>query len=225
MAMAAEASNTSADTTSTPVDGMSSFLTPQRIKILGGGLGLILLVAAGIWFSATAKRNKETFAASALDEARQAAAQNNMGVAVEGFTRVAKTYAGSPSAYEATLGIAQARLVSDQNELAIATLTDFLKTNPPAQYASPANGLMGTAYENTGKFAEAEAAYKKAADLAELDYLKATNLLDAARAANLAKKPAEAKEIYNTIITKYPKTGSKTEAQVRLSEMEASKAS
>lgn len=217
MAMAAEAPHADSVDAS-PVAGWA-FLTPQRIRIGSIVGGVVLLAGLAAWFTITAGRRKETFAASALDQAREAAAQGNMGVAVEGFTRVAKTYAGSAASYEATLGIAQARLVSDQNELAIATLGDFLKTNPPAEYASPANGLLGTAYENTGKFPEADAAYRKAADLAALDYLKATDLLDAARAARLAGKPDEAKEIYNTIITKYGKTGSKTEAQVRLAEM------
>ena len=197
------------------------FLTPQRIRLLGIGGAVLLVVALAIWFTITAGRRKESFAAAALEQARDAAAQNNFGVAVQGFTRVATTYSGTAAAYEATLGIAQTRLVADQNELAISTLTDFLRTNPPAIYASPANGLLGTAYENTGKFAEAEAAYRKAASMATEDYLKASSLLDAGRAAQLAKKPDEAKAIYNEIITKYGKTGAVTEAQVRLSELTA----
>ena len=52
-----------------------------------------------------------------------------------------------------------------------------------------------------------------------MDYLKASSLLDAGRAAQLAKKPDEAKAIYNEIITKYGKTGAMTEAQVRLAEL------
>ena len=122
----------------------------------------LVLIAAAAWFMVTANQRKEQYAARALDEARNAAEQGNIGVAVQGFTRVATSYKGTSAAYEAALGIAQARLVSGQNELAIASLTDFLKTNPPAFYAAPANGLLGTAYENTTRWAEAEAAYRKA---------------------------------------------------------------
>lgn len=197
------------------------FLTPQRIRILGIGGAVLLVVALAVWFMITAGRRKEAYAATALEQARDAAASNNIGVAVQGFNKVVSGYNGTPAAYEATLGIAQARLVSQQNELAATGLNDFLKSNPPAEYASSANALLGTAYENLGKYAEAQAAYRKSADLAGADYLKASALLDAGRAARLAKKPEDAKSLYNEIITKYPKTGSYTEAQVRLAELEA----
>jgi TolA-binding protein len=197
------------------------FFTPQRIRLLGIAGAVVLVVGLAVWFTITAGRRKESFAAAALEQARDAAAQNNFGVAVAGFTKVASTYSGTAAAYEATLGIAQTRLVADQNELAISTLTDFLRTNPPPLYAAPANSLLGTAYENTGKFAEAVAAYRKASSLATVDYLKASSLLDAGRAALLAKKPDEAKAIYNEIITKFGKTGAMTEAQVRLAELTA----
>ena len=82
------------------------------------------------------------------------------------------------------------------------SLQDFIKTNPPANYASPANGLLGTAYENTGKFLEAAAAYRKAADLATLDYLKASALLDQGRALRLGGKKDEAIAVYQEVLTK-----------------------
>jgi tetratricopeptide (TPR) repeat protein len=197
------------------------FFTPQRIRILGIAGAAVLLVGLVVWFTITAGQRKQAFAAQALEQARDAAAQQNWGVAVQGFTRVASTYSGTPAAYEANLGLAQAKLVAGQNELAISTLQAFLKTNPPPVYASPADNLLGTAYENTGKFTEAEAAYRKAADLATVNYLKASSLLDAGRAARLANKADEAKAIYKEILTKYAKTAAFTEAQVRLAELTA----
>ena len=195
------------------------FLTPQRIRILGIAGAVVLVAALVVWFVITAGRRKETYANTALEQARDAAAQNNFGVAVQGFTKVVATFSGTPAAYEATLGIAQTHLVAGQNELAVTSLSDFLKTNPPPEYAASANALLGTAYENLSKFAEAQAAYRKSSDLATMDYLKAGALLDAARAARLGKKLDDAKAIYNEIITKYTKTGSMMEAQVRLAEI------
>ena len=195
------------------------FLTPQRIRALGIAGAAFLVVALVVWFVITAGRRKEAYAAQALEQARDAAAQANFGVAVQGFTRVVSTFGGTPAAFEANLGIAQTHLVAGQNELAVNSLTAFLKTNPPPEYAASGNALLGTAYENLDKFAEAEAAYRKSADMATMDHLKAGALLDAGRAARLAKKPDEAKAIYNEIIAKYPKTGAITEAQVRLAEM------
>lgn len=219
--MATTGESSTVPATASPDADEQPFLTPQRIRLLGIGGAVLLVVALAVWFTITAGRRKESYAAAALEQARDAAAQGNFGVAVQGYTRVTTAYSGTAAAYEATLGIAQTRLVADQNELAISTLTDFLRTNPPPLYAAPANNLLGTAYENTGKFAEAEAAYRKASTLAGVDYLKASSLLDAGRAAQLAKKIEEAKSIYNEIITKYAKTGAVTEAQVRLAELTA----
>lgn len=187
--------------------------------MLGIGAVAILIVALGVWFAITAGKRKEAFAAQALENARIIAEQGNLPEAVAEFQKVATTYSGTSAAYSASIGVAQARLISGQTELAIASLLDFLKQNPPALYAAPANGLLGTGYENTGKFAEAAAAYRKAAELGTSDYLKASSLLDAGRAFRLAKNRDEALKCYREILAKYAETAAKTEAEVRLSEL------
>ncbi len=197
------------------------FFTPQRIRMFGIAGAVVLVVALIVWFMITAARRKETYGAAALEQAEAAAAQGQTGVAVQGYTRVTTMYAGTAAAYEASLGIAKARLVDGQNQLAVTTLTTFLRSNPPAQYASAANGLLGAADENLAHFADAEAAYRKAADLANADYVRGAELLNAARAARLAGKTDDAKALYQEIIQKYPKSGVLSEAQVRLAEMTA----
>ena len=210
---------TTGPTATAPAAAEQPWLTPQRIRILGIAGAVVLVAGLIIWFMITAGHRKEAYAANALEQARGAAEQGNPGAAVQQLTEVATRYAGTSAAYEAHVEIAKARLILGQNELALATLTDFLKTNPPPIYAAAANSLMGTAYENTAKYPEAEAAYKKASSLASMDYLKANDLLDAARAARLAGKPDDAKALYNEIITTYAKTGAVTEAKVRLAEL------
>lgn len=195
------------------------FLTPQRIRIFGIVAAIVAVAALAAWFVITAGNRKEAFAASALDDARNAAEQGNLPLAAQKFEQVSTTYAGTAAAHEASLGLVQVRLVGGQDELAIATLDDLLKANPPAAYAAPANALLGTAYENTGKFVEAAAAYRKGADQAITGYLKATYLLDAARASRLAGKADEAKTIYRDIIARFGETAARTEAEVRLAEM------
>ncbi len=216
---------TSANTPPTPPDAAPAVhvsipvLTPQRIRVLGIVGVAVLIVALGVWFAITAGKRKEAFAAQALENARITAEQGNLPEAVAEFQKVATTYAGTSAAYSASIGVAQARLISGQTELAIASLLDFLKQNPPALYAAPANGLLGIGYENTGKFAEAAAAYRKAAELGTSDYLKASSLLDAGRAFRLAKNRDEALKCYREILSKYAETAAKTEAEVRLSEL------
>ncbi|HEX3928390.1 MAG TPA: tetratricopeptide repeat protein [Gemmatimonadales bacterium] len=218
MATTAKLSTPAAAATAVPTDETSWF-TPQRLRVMGIAAGAVALVALITWFIIAAGQRKQTYAAAALEDARQVAQQSNFGLAVQRYSAIIANYGGTSSAYEANLGIAQVRLVADQDQLAVTTLTDFLKTNPPALYAAPANGLLGTAYENLGRFPDAEAAYRKEADLAIADYLKATSLLDAGRAARLAKKNDEAIAIYQEILTKYGTTAAHTEAEIRLSEL------
>lgn len=219
MAATAESQVTSAASSPVTADEAAPFLTPQRIRLFSYVGVAVLVVVAAAWFISTASKRKQVYAARALDEARNAAEQGNMAVAVQGFTKVTTSYGGTPAAYEAALGIAQARLVSGQNELAIASLTSFLKENPPATYAAPANGLLGTAYENTSHWVEAGAAYQKAAEEYDVDYLKASALLDAGRAARLGGKRDEAIAIYRQILDKFGKTAAQTEAQIRMAEL------
>ena len=208
-------------TTSAASGGSTPYFTPQRIRQFGIAGAVLLVVALVTWFAITAGKRKEAFAARELELGRSQAEQGNLAAAVEQFNKVATSYSGTSAAFDATLGIAQARLVNGQNELAIVGLQDFLKTNPPATFASPANGLLGTAFENTAKFAEAAAAYRKAADLAPVDYLKATALLDQGRALRLAGKKDEAAAVYRELVTKFAATSVKTEAQIRLAELTA----
>ncbi len=217
------ATNVESNPTTAPADGGSTpYFTPQRIRQFGIAGAVVLVVALVVWFAVTAGRRKEAFAARELEIGRSQAEQGDLAGAVAQFNKVATTYSGTSAAFDATLGIAQARLVNGQNELAIVGLQDFLKTNPSADYASPANGLLATAYENTGKFAEAAAAYRKAADLAPLDYLKATALLDQGRALRLAGKKDEAAAVYKELLSKFSETSAKTEAEIRLAELTAS---
>lgn len=207
--------------TATPEIDRPSFLTPMRIRLLAIIGGALLLIGLVTWFLVTASHRKEAFAARALEAARGTAESGDLGAAVQQFEQVATTYAGTDAGYDAILGTAQARLIAGQAELAISSLEEFLRGNPPARYGSPANGLMGTALENTAKFAEAQAAYRRASDLATVPYLKAELLLDAGRAARLAGDTAGARAIYQEIVDRYGETVSRSEAEVRLVELTA----
>jgi tetratricopeptide (TPR) repeat protein len=167
----------------------------------------------------TAASRKEAFAAEALEQARSVAESGNVGEAVQQFQQIATTYSGTAAGYDAVLGMAQSRLIAGQAELAVGTLEEFLAGGPPAAYVSPGNGLLGTAYENTKRYAEAEAAYRKASEAATIDYLKATLLLDAGRAALLAGRRDEAIATYQEVVDRFGETAARSEAEVRLSEL------
>ncbi len=206
-------------TAATPSEEGTPFLTPQRIKIGGYLLAAIAVVALAVWFMMTAAARKEAFAADALEQARGVAESGNVGEAVQQFQQIATTYSGTAAGYDAVLGMAQSRLIAGQAELAVSTLEDFLSQGPPSEFLVPGNGLLGTAYENTKRYPEAKEAYRKASDAATVDFLKATLLLDAGRAALLAGSRDEAIAIYQEVVDRFGETAARSEAEVRLGEL------
>jgi outer membrane protein assembly factor BamD (BamD/ComL family) len=181
----------------------------------------VALAVAGLiaWFLISSSRRKEEFAARSLNQARIAAEAGNLPLASSELQKLIQTYKGTDAAREAVITLNQVRMVNGQSELAAVGLRDFLATKPAPKYAAPANGLLGEAYENAGKFADAGDAFTSASKAADLDYLKARYLIDAGRAYREGGKTPQAIAAYREIIQKYPKTSGFVEAQVRLAEL------
>lgn len=188
----------------------------NRYLTLGGGVVAIALIA---WFVVLSGNRKEAFAARALDQARNAAESGNFAQAASDLQGVITTYAGTQAAEEAVIVLNQVRLVNGQHELAVVGLQDFLKSGPSPAFRAPANGLLGRALENAKRPAEAAQAYLEASRAADVDYLKAAYLLDVARNQAAAGQRDEAIETYRDILKTYGKTNTRTEAEIRLSEL------
>jgi TolA-binding protein len=180
-------------------------------------------VALVVWFVVASNRRKEEFAARSLSQARSTAEAGNLPLASSELQKIIDTYKGTDAANEAAITLNQVRLVNGQGELAAVGLRDFLAKSPPEKYRAPANGLLGASLENAGKWADAGDAFTKASDEADVEYLKARYLIDAGRAYTEAGKKDAAIAAYRTIIQKYPKSSSLTEAQVRLAELTGGK--
>jgi outer membrane protein assembly factor BamD (BamD/ComL family) len=192
---------------------------PARRNLVIAGVSALVILGAGAWFWKSSADRKEAFASRAVQQARAAAEQGNLPLAASELQKITQTYAGTRSAVEAMLVLNQVRMVNGQAELAVVGLKEFIAKNPPVEYLVPANGLLGVALENTKKPLEAAAAYEKAAAGAQVDYLKADYLLQAARAYKDGGKPDEAIKAYQKIIKDYAKTPALNEAEVRLAEL------
>ena len=191
----------------------------DRNRQLAAIAGALVLAALIGWFTVTSGRRKQEFAARSLNQARAAAEAGNLPLASSELQKLIQTYQGTDAAREAVITLNQVRMVNGQSELAAVGLRDFLATKPAARYAAPASGLLGAALENSGKWADAGDAFTNASRAADVDYLRARYLVDAARAYREGGKTQQALAAYREIIQKYPKTSSFTEAQVRLAEM------
>lgn len=191
----------------------------DRVRLAMVAAVAVVLAALVAWFVISSGRRKEEFAQRTLNDARAAAEAGNLPLASSELQKLIQTYGGTKAATEAVITLNQVRVVNGQGELAIVGLRDFLAGNPEPGYRAAAYGLLGAALENAGKFAEAGDAYRSASEAAQLEYLKARHLIDAGRAYRAAGKPTEAVAAYRTVIEKYSKSSSLTEAQVRLAEL------
>lgn len=181
--------------------------------------GLAIVVIAGLlWWNHISTRQSEERAGTALNEARLAFETKNYPLASSELSRVAENYSGTRAAQEATILLAQIRLLQGQNQQAIDQLTTFAPKAGSA-YRAQAYALLGAAYDNLAHPSEAAAAYEQAAAAAEMDFLKAQFLSDAGRAWVSAGDSAKALAAYQTIVTKYDSLGAATEAKVRLGEL------
>ncbi|MEO8634829.1 MAG: hypothetical protein ABI587_06090 [Gemmatimonadales bacterium] len=202
-----------------PRSGSSWLAKPtNRYLAIGGAILGVALIAGFVVLSGS---RKEAFAGRALDQARNAAESGNLALAASELQKVSTTYSGTKAAQEAVITLNQVRLVNGQHELAAVGLQDFLKGSTSAEFRSPAYGLLGRALENARRSADAAEAYVKASETADVDYLRADYLLDAARAWLSAGERAKAISSYERVTKDFAKTPANTEAELRLAELTA----
>ncbi|MDF3052186.1 MAG: Tetratricopeptide repeat-like domain [Geminicoccaceae bacterium] len=191
----------------------------NRQRHLIAGVAILAVLALVAWFVIASGKRKEEFAARSLNQARVAAEAGNLPLASSELQKLISAYQGTDAANEAVITLNQVRMINGQNELAVVGLREFLDRKPPEQYRTPASGLLAAALENSKRWVEAGNAYIQAANGAEVEYLKAKYLVDAGRAFREGGKTEDAVRAYRTVLEKYPKSASVTEAQVRLAEI------
>jgi outer membrane protein assembly factor BamD (BamD/ComL family) len=191
----------------------------DRRRQLAVVVALIAAAAVISWFLLASGKRKEQFAARSLNQARAAAEAGNLPLASSELQRLITTYKGTDAASEAVITLNQVRMINGQSELAAVGLREYLATKPAQKYLPPAYGLLGAALENSKRWADAAVAYSQAANAADVEYLKTSYLVDAARSYREAGRTKEAERVYRTILEKYPKSPYFTEAQVRLAEL------
>jgi TolA-binding protein len=202
-------------------EGNSDFL--ERLKahrkvLTGAGIAVALIILVA-WFTVESGRRREMAATGLLEGAWALQDQGELPQASAEFQRVIDGFSGTDAAMQAVLALNQVRLNSDQAQIAADALTQFIATSPPAAFASAAHRLLGVAQENLGAPAEAAAAYERAATLATSNPLKATALLDAARAFRSSGNTDEAVRVLRIILAEHAGSAVEGEARVRLAEV------
>jgi len=191
----------------------------NRQRYIAAGLVILALSALAVWFVVASGRRKEEFAARSLNQARVAAEAGNLPLASSELQKLIAAYKGTDAASEAVITLNQVRMINGQSELAAVGLREFLNGKPSEQYRTPASGLLAAALENSKRWVEAGNTYTEASNAAEVEYLKAKYLVDAGRAFRHGGRAEEAARAYRTLLEKYPKSSSVSEAKVRLAEL------
>ena len=182
-------------------------------------IGAALVVAVGLflWTLSTGRKTEE-IASRELQGARFAFENQNFPLAASELARITENYSGTNAAEEGKLLLGNVRMLQGQSQQAIEVLRDFAPKAGRA-FRAQAYGLLGAAYENTGRFREAAEAYENGSAAGRLDFQKAQMLSDAGRAWTSAADTAKAIAAYKRIIKDFPKEGMVTEAKVRLGEL------
>jgi len=203
-----------------PGERAVQWVQQRQRPLIAGMVGLIVLVG-GAWFLRSAQIRREAFAERELATARFAAESGNLQLAATDLSRVSSTYGKTKAGQEAAILLARVRLQQDEDELAVGELRTFLDGGPDNAFVAPAEGLLGSAYEELGRFAEAADAYERAANAwSRYGLLSERYLLDAGRAASLAGDSAKAATAYQRIIDEADEDSpSLVEAQLRLAEV------
>lgn len=191
----------------------------SNARTIGYAAAAILAVVL-IWvlYSASAKR-KESFAAQRLTQARGAAESGNLPLAASDLTQVIEQFGGTRAASEAAILLAQVRLIQGQVDLAVNSLQEFVRGRHANWVKASAYGLLGGGLETQGRNREAGEAYRRAAELARLDFQKAGYMLDASRALAASGDSAGAREVLVSLLRQYGELEQAAEARVRLAEL------
>lgn len=182
-----------------------------------GAAALFAALAFVVW-SVISSGRVEAEARANLAGARMAFDSRNLALAASELARVRENFSGSLAAEEATLLLAQVRLLQGENEQSVQMLQE-LASGASAPYRAQAHGLLGAALENSGKLKEAAQSYEQAADAAELDAIAAPMLSDAARTWLAAGDTTRAISLYRRLVKDYGSTPSARESSMRLGEV------
>src|SRR5215213_4346645 len=142
-----------------------SFLDWFRINSRIVTIAAVIVAAAafGFWFYNRSNVLKAENADRKLLAAKQSLGSGNVPLAQSDLKKVADQYAGTGAGAEAGMLLAQLKLDQGDNQGAVTALTDLVHKFPSGPYTASMRSLLGDAYEQLGKPAEAAAEYERAA--------------------------------------------------------------
>ena len=195
-------------------------------KLVTAGAVIVLAAVGGAWYFQTAKTQKLQNADKQLLLAKQSMAPGNanLPLAESDLKKVSDRYEGTPAGTEAGMLLAQLKLEKGDNQGAVTFLQGLTGKVSSGPNAAAARGLLGDAYAQLGKAAEAAGEYERAAALTTMPNERSYLLSKAGHAYMAAGKHPEARRIWEGLAANQDSPGLAAEARVRLGELVASAA-
>jgi predicted negative regulator of RcsB-dependent stress response len=168
----------------------------QLLTVLG--IVAVLAVAAGIYY----RNYRSTLvqqAANQLEQIQQSVALQDTQGAKDQLVVFLDRFGGTPYAGEARMLLGELYLRSNDAQQAIAVL-EPMASSPRDPLELQAASLLGVAYEQEKRWADAEATYLRVADRSELDFQVRDALAAAARIRQQQGNDAGAAELYRRIL-------------------------
>jgi predicted negative regulator of RcsB-dependent stress response len=175
---------------------------------------------AGYYLYAATKTRKAERAERAYGEAQQTLAGGNAPAARTGLQNVASRYGDTPAGVQATIVLAQLLFDEKKYDEGIRRLNEVAGHSAAKPHRTAIYNLVGSAYEEQAKFAEAASAYRRAADAAVLDNDRLTMRANEARVLTRSNRIEDARRIW-TELADDPTGPMAGEARVRLGELDA----
>lgn len=190
-------------------------------KLVTAGAIVVLIAAGGAWYYQSAKTQKLENADKQLQLAKQSLRPGNPNtqLAESDLKRVSERYAGTTAGTEAGMLLATLKLDKGDAPGAIAYLQELTGKLGSSPNAASARSLLGDAYSQAGKAAEAAAEYERAAAATSMPNERAFLLSKAGHSYMAAGKGPEARRVWETLASNQESPGLAAEARVRLGEL------
>jgi predicted negative regulator of RcsB-dependent stress response len=200
------------------VDSLVEWLELHSRQLMLGSIGL-LVIAGGFWFYRQSNERQAQSASLALSEAQSAVAAGNLPLAQSDLEKLVQRYGSTTAGVQAHVLLAQVHYDKGEYQQGIKEL-ESVTGDKDAYTAAAALNLSAAGLEQSGKYADAAAAYRKAAERAPYKIDRDVYMAGAARALTMAGKTDDAKKIWAALANDDQSSAS-AEARVRLGELEA----
>ena len=190
-------------------------------RIIGYAAGGVVAVLFGIWFVQRTSLNATINSDKMLQTAKQSLNSGNAQLAEADLKKVVVKYAAKPAGTEAAVLLAQLQMSKGDYQAAVAGLQDIAKQAGNDASTAAAVALLGDAYMQMAKPADAAANYQKASGMTPLHGQKNYYMAKAARAWIEAANPGQAREDLEFLANQSINDASVVEARVRLGELVA----